>query len=137
MRPNLSWPGPLTLLSTARSPSRCGYRTPLVGSYPTVSPITPHKLRSWSALCCGCSQSRFSALCPHLLFREAILRRQIVDAESREVPLPDRNRSGSDGPGYTQKINVKGHPLTTSANRRPRQDSNLRPFGPQPNALIH
>jgi hypothetical protein len=33
-------PGPLTLLPVARSPSRPRYRVPLVGSYPTVSPLT-------------------------------------------------------------------------------------------------
>jgi hypothetical protein len=33
-------PGPLTLLPVARSPSRLRYRQSLVGSYPTVSPLT-------------------------------------------------------------------------------------------------
>jgi hypothetical protein len=33
-------PGPLTLLPIARSPSRLRYRLSLVGSYPTVSPLT-------------------------------------------------------------------------------------------------
>ena len=45
MRPN-AWPGPLTLLPVARSPSRSRCRAPLVGSYPTVSPLTaPHERR--------------------------------------------------------------------------------------------
>ena len=82
-------PGPLTLLSTERSPSRSCYQTPLVGSYPTVSPITLQKLKGWIALCCGCSQRRFAALCPHLLFREAVLL-QYLGVESREVPLPQQ-----------------------------------------------
>ncbi len=33
-------PGPLALLPVARSPSRPGYPEPLVGSYPTLSPLT-------------------------------------------------------------------------------------------------
>ena len=40
MRPNQHRPGPLTLLSAARSPSQPRYRKLLVGSYPTVSLIT-------------------------------------------------------------------------------------------------
>jgi len=41
-RSNLGFPkpDPLALLPVARSPSRPRYREPLVGSYPTVSPIT-------------------------------------------------------------------------------------------------
>ena len=41
---NRDRPDPLTLLSIARSPSRPRYRVPLVGSYPTVSAITPEGL---------------------------------------------------------------------------------------------
>ena len=82
MRPNVM-PGPLTLLPVVRSPSRPRYRAPLVGSYPTVSPLT--RIPTWetaggTALCCGCSHTLSSfrdpkrtEACPHLLFREATL----------------------------------------------------------------
>ena len=50
MRPNVT-PGPLTLLPVARSPSRPRYRMPLVGSYPTVSPLTGIPVRDRWRVC--------------------------------------------------------------------------------------
>ena len=84
-------PGPLALLPVARSPSRPGHPEPLVGSYPTLSPLTRTCLRRPLAGLLSVAvvvTMPLPAWRPHLLFREATLPPEEVG--SREVPLPAR-----------------------------------------------
>jgi hypothetical protein len=76
MRPNVA-PGPLTLLPVARSPSRPRHRAPLVGSYPTLSPLTRclagGEQRAGLLSVAVVVTAQLLTPCPHLLFREATL----------------------------------------------------------------
>ena len=101
-----------------------------MGSYPTVSPITLSKFKAGLLSVAVVVTPLFQERRPHLLFREATLSHLTVRFESREVPLA--SELDSDGSTHHQGLFFKG---ISTIPRRPRQDSNLRPFGPQPNAL--
>jgi hypothetical protein len=59
-----------------------------------------------------------------------------VEAESREVPLPNYSSWAATAPFiFINGTDLKDQDTPGVHFRRPRQDSNLRPFGPQPNAL--
>ena len=82
-------PNPLALLPIARSPSRCHCWRPLVGSYPTLSPLTCRAqiLRTAAALLSVAVvvTPPIAVVRPHLLFHGAIV--SAVPKRSREVPL--------------------------------------------------
>jgi len=88
MRPNRCQPGPLTLLSTARSPSQPCYQELLVGSYPTLSPITLFRagLLSVAVVVKGTFQRSALTYC---FVRQSCFELFILEAKSQEVPLPN------------------------------------------------
>jgi hypothetical protein len=132
MRPS-NLPGPLTLLPVARSPSRPRYRTSLVGSYPTLSPLTRFPMGSLAGLLSVAVVVKLQLLaaCPHLLFREATVSLSGPGVGKFLCPI----LVDSDGSPHLRQSHrfLKAlHPLHA---RRPRQDSNLRPQRPQRCAL--
>ena len=86
MRPNRDRPGPLTLLPIVRSPSRPRYRVPLVGSYPTVSAITPLGAGLFSVAVVVEATLQHSAL-TYCFVRRSCFEAFDLKTESREVPL--------------------------------------------------
>ena len=86
MRSNRDRPDPLTLLSIARSPSRPRYRVPLVGSYPTVSAITPWGAGFLSVAVVVEAAFQRSAL-TYCFVRRSCFEAFDLKTESREVPL--------------------------------------------------
>ncbi len=86
MRPNHDRPGPLTLLPIARSPSRPRYRVSLVGSYPTVSAITPVGAGLFSVAVVVEAAFQRSAL-TYCFVRRSCPEVKNLRTESREVPL--------------------------------------------------
>ena len=79
-------PGPLTLLPVVRSPSRPRCRAPLVGSYPTVSPLTRRlangETRAGLFSVAVVVAAQLLAPRPDLLFRQATLSVQWTGRES-------------------------------------------------------